>query len=262
MSCIINERRGFKLVEWYLSVRDFLGEIYNSASRADEVFCDHNETAIDGLKRHMHADFIRLIKISGGRLPERELKSLELHIHTGSYHDFYDILNEDIPRLQGSADEALRAWENSVPSDQVSSLKDLLHPRIKYRAYQQYLDGHFRSAVLDSVIAVFDFIREKSGSDLDGDRLVGQVLSTTNPELVLSELRTESGQNEQKGFMQIFKGVYQGIRNPKAHSLDHDLDETKTAQYLVFMSLLARTIEEAKLARPINVTQIKPSQST
>jgi hypothetical protein len=46
--------------------------------------------------------------------------------------------------------------------------------------------------------------------------------------------------------MQIFKGAYQGIRNPKAHSLTHDLTAMKAAQYLVFASLLARRIDEAR----------------
>jgi hypothetical protein len=63
----------------------------------------------------------------------------------------------------------------------------------------------------------------------------------------MSDLDSESGQNDQKGFMQIYKGAFQGIRNPKAHSLAHDLTEEKAAQYLIFASLLARRIEEAKI---------------
>lgn len=60
---------------------------------------------------------------------------------------------------------------------------------------------------------------------------------------------SESGQNDQKGFLQIFNGAYQGIRNPKAHSLNHDLDQNKAAQYLVFASLLIRRVEEAKVVK-------------
>lgn len=73
------------------------------------------------------------------------------------------------------------------------------------------------------------------------------MFSLSDPFLVLSEqLQLESGQNDQKGFMQIFKGVFQGIRIPKAHSLTHDLNQEKVAQYLVFASLLARRLDEAK----------------
>lgn len=63
--------------------------------------------------------------------------------------------------------------------------------------------------------------------------------------LILRELLSESGQNDQKGFLQIFKGAYQSIRNPKAHSLAHDLTEQKAAQYLGFASLLTRGVDEA-----------------
>lgn len=49
--------------------------------------------------------------------------------------------------------------------------------------------------------------------------------------------------------MQVFKGVFQCIRNPKAYSLDHDLTEEKAAQYMVFASLLARRIDEAKVVK-------------
>jgi hypothetical protein len=45
--------------------------------------------------------------------------------------------------------------------------------------------------------------------------------------------------------MQIISGAFVGIRNPKAHSLQHDLNQLKVAQYLVFASLLARRLTEA-----------------
>jgi hypothetical protein len=45
--------------------------------------------------------------------------------------------------------------------------------------------------------------------------------------------------------MEMIAGAYTGIRNPKAHSLIHDLDTTKTAQYLIAISLLVRRVAEA-----------------
>jgi len=132
-------------------------------------------------------------------------------------------------------------------------ITDLGHPVITQNAYQHYRNGHLRDAVLNSIIAVFDYIREKTALDEDGDRLIGQAFALDDAFIVLSELETESGKNDQKGFMQIFKGAYQGIRNPKAHSLTHDLTEEKAAQYLIFASLLARRVDEAhfpKKAKP------------
>jgi uncharacterized protein (TIGR02391 family) len=125
----------------------------------------------------------------------------------------------------------------------------LLHPTIARNAYGLYTDGHLREAVFNSIVSIFDYIRERTGLHEDGDKLIGKAFSIENPYLVLSDLSTDSGQNDQKGFMQIFKGTFQGIRNPKAHSLVHDLTELKVAQYLVFASLLARRIEEATLVK-------------
>lgn len=124
----------------------------------------------------------------------------------------------------------------------------LLHPLIVQSSLALYRDGHLREAVLNSITAIFDLIRERSGIAEDGDRLIGQVFSINDPVLILSEIESESGQNDQKGFMQIFKGAYQGIRNPKAHTLNHDLNEMKAAQYLVFASMLARRVDEANNA--------------
>ena len=124
--------------------------------------------------------------------------------------------------------------------------EQLLHPNIIQSSYKQFRNGHLRDAVLNAIIAVFDAIREKTGlKDLDGDALVTKVFSERDPLLILSDLSTSSGKNDQVGFMQLLQGTYKGIRNPKAHSLSHDLDVIKTRQYLIFASLLCRRIEES-----------------
>ena len=136
----------------------------------------------------------------------------------------------------------------SMPGEELT-FEHLLHPAISEHALPQYLNDHLRNAVLDSITAVFDLIRQKTGLDDDGDKLIGKVFSLDKPHLILSEIETESGRSDQKGFMQIFNGAYQGIRNPKAHSLDHDLTPIKAAHYLVLASVLARRVEEATVVK-------------
>ncbi len=133
-----------------------------------------------------------------------------------------------------------------APQDLTEGWEGLLHPAIRSSSLQQYRDGHWRDAVLNAFIAVFDLVRTSTGLDLDGERLVTRVFSVTNPLLVVADLRTDSGKNDQVGFMMVLQGVYRGIRNPKAHSLQHDLNAFKAAQYLVTVSLLARRIDEAE----------------
>jgi hypothetical protein len=47
--------------------------------------------------------------------------------------------------------------------------------------------------------------------------------------------------------MMILQGAFRGIRTPKAHSLHHDLNNLRAAQYLVMASLLAHRVEEAEI---------------
>lgn len=149
------------------------------------------------------------------------------------------VLNKSIKKIE------LDSKQKEIPK---IGFEELLHPAIIASSLELYVNGHLRESVLNSITAIFDLIRQKSGVMEDGDRLIGHVFSTADPVLVLSELGSESGQNDQKGFMQIYKGAYQGIRNPKAHTLNHDLNEMKTAQYLVFASMLARRVDEASNA--------------
>lgn len=127
------------------------------------------------------------------------------------------------------------------------SFQHLMHPVISAAAIKHFTGGDFRNASLDAVIALFDMLRSKSGLQIDGDNLCNQAFSLSNPVLVLSEIDTESGRNDQRGFLDIFKGFYRGVRNPKAHSLTHDLDGVKSAQHLVLASMLARRVDEAHL---------------
>lgn len=159
--------------------------------------------------------------------------------------DYRDIFTRDLPDLQKRADAHLLKESKTQPQQQFG-FEALLHPVVMEHSYQLYRNGHLRESVLNSVTALFDFIRAKTKSQEDGDKLIGQAFSLEHPLLVLSDLDTESGQNDQKGFMQMFKGAYQGIRNPKAHSLTHDLTPEKAAQYLVLASLFVRRVEEAK----------------
>jgi uncharacterized protein (TIGR02391 family) len=155
------------------------------------------------------------------------------------------IIDDIVPDIENKIDDHF----SSMPSTDITfAITDFLHPAIIASSYAQYKTGHYREAVLNAVIKVFDLIRDKTKIDKDGSDLVCEALSISRPKLIISTLDTESGQNEQKGYLEILRGAYLGIRNPKAHSLLTDLTEVKTAQYLIFASLLARRIDEARVA--------------
>ena len=159
---------------------------------------------------------------------------------------YSDITLSILPQVEDAVD----GYFNSQPVGEIStSILDILHTRITLSSYGQFRAGRFRDAILNAIISVFDLIRERTGLDKDGADLVAEAFSLQSPLLVFSDLETESGRNEQKGFIQILQGAYLGVRNPKAHSLQSDADQVSCAQYLVFASILCRRIEECEAAR-------------
>lgn len=233
------------MIEWYLTVRNLLRAIEQKARDAFALYESQGKDAASAINGYMKADYEHLWSHWQSRYPDEKLGNLGRHISFGMDCDYKDIFTFDLPELEKRAEAHLLNEKDSKGDGEIG-FERLLHPIVMEHAYQLYRNEHYREAVLNSITALFDFIRSRTGLDEDGDKLIGQVFSLDHPLLVLSEIVSESGQNDQKGFMQIFKGAYQGIRNPKAHSINSDLTPTNAAQYLVFSSLLIRRVEQAK----------------
>jgi len=228
---------------WYVEVQRLIRNIRRKALEAATALREGNSEAARKINDYAKLDFIALQVRWSEKIPAAKLgEGLSRHLHFGEVHDYEDIVLRDIPRIEDALDTWLLTQEQEPRS---SSLKSLLHPVVSQHALPHFDAGHLREAVLNGIMAVFDLLRERTGLDSDGAALVSQALSLENPKLILSDLASESGRNDQKGFLQILQGAYLGVRNPKAHSLRHDLNEHTAAQYLVFASLLARRIEEA-----------------
>ena len=118
-------------------------------------------------------------------------------------HDsFQDVLKVMYSwRSKSFSDDTEYTFVNNLFASYNQNFEHLLHPEIKKHALQQYSNGHLRDAVLNSIITVFELIRDKTGLRDDGDRLIGKAFSLTDPYLILSEIDSESGQIDQKGFM-------------------------------------------------------------
>ena len=235
------------MIEWLISVNEKCRDLMAKANDAKgRLLADESETA-KTINGYMKQDYEALIRLWKEADPEMQntgrLSEMARHIRFGMDGDYEDIVVHDIPSVLKAA-EAL-AREGSKKAETMG-FEGLLHPAIVASSLGQYRNGHLRDAVLNGVIAVFDMLRARTGLNLDGKDLVGQAFGLEKGKLVFSEIETETGRNDQKGFLQIYEGIYTGVRNVKAHSLTHDLNEQKAAQYLVTLSLLARRVEECK----------------
>lgn len=255
------------MLAWLIEVYRAIRGVRLKAQDALSLLRKEQAEAFDQTVKYLRSDLERLVRLLRDRVSGEHLSNLRRHAHFAEEHDFVDILERDIPGLEEKIEtyalmQRERELEREARETPKAGFEELLHPVIKDDGYPQYIDGHLRDAVLNAFIAVFDQIRARTGLDLDGSNLVGRTFSEQNPYLILSDLETESGRNDQVGFLRIYQGAYQGIRNPKAHTLQHDLDQHKAAQYLVFASLLARRVDESHLVRAARNTEADTSPNS
>lgn len=230
--------------EWYFIVANLLRELRKKAWDACQALEGEDTGAAKVINNYMKVEYQQLgTAWDKAGFPPLELGSLGRHIHFGMDGDYHDILRFDIPGIEERLDRHLHEYKPKVPK---IGFEDLLHPIVKKASLRHYIEGDYRNAVLDAMLALSDLIRDRTGLHADGRALATEAFALARPKLIFSELSTDSGQNDQKGFMEMISGAYTGIRNPKAHSLIHDLDKIKAAQYLAAISLLVRRVAEAK----------------
>lgn len=122
-----------------------------------------------------------------------------------------------------------------------------IHPSITRVAKPRYEAGQFADCVEAALKEINTLLKEhvkrRTGDELDGASLMQKAFSPNNPLVVLADLSSESGRNEQQGYMQIFAGAMIGIRNPKAHA-NLTISDLRTRHFLYLASLLATRFDE------------------
>lgn len=138
--------------------------------------------------------------------------------------------------------------EESQPPTGTSSFWDHLHPKVVELAHARFAAGH-RADAVEAVLKhlntrVKEIVKQKTNKELDGAPLMNIAFSPNSPIIVLADMSTQSGQDMQKGYMQIFAGTMTGIRNPKAHD-NIDIDENRAMHHLFLASLLLKVIDDS-----------------
>lgn len=125
------------------------------------------------------------------------------------------------------------------------NLRAEIRPELWDAVGQQYESGNYA----ESILAAFHYLRDllRDGANLDGDgvSLVGQALGGNPPRLRINKYETESEKDEQRGFEQILRGMYQGIRNPRTHDKLGDRREAADA-IIVFINYAIGLVSKAK----------------
>ena len=122
-----------------------------------------------------------------------------------------------------------------------------IHPEVwKYCTVELMADNYFH-AVLEASKGLSHRIREMSGVDGDGARLIDRVFLGESPVLKFNPFETETHRSEHRGFAALLKGCFAAIRNPIAHQPRiHWEGEENAADFLSLISLLHRKLDDCE----------------
>jgi uncharacterized protein (TIGR02391 family) len=128
-------------------------------------------------------------------------------------------------------------------------LWDIIHPEVTRVARSRFESGHYADSVEAALKEVNSVVKRKvkdaTGQETDGNRLMERAFSSANPVIALDDLSTESGRNIQSGYQRLFSGAMIGVRNPKAHE-NVVIDANRAMHFLFLASLLMHKLDEAR----------------
>jgi len=159
---------------------------------------------------------------------------------------------------KGKISSVAKASTINEAAARASKLKEHLvirkvHPDIlKYCREELLVDNYFH-VVFEATKSVADKIRIRTGLISDGAALIDEAFSFKEiiPHLALNSLQTESEKSEQKGFMNLVKGLFGTFRNTTAHApkIKWSIEEQDALDILSMVSLVHRYLDRAVEAR-------------
>jgi len=125
------------------------------------------------------------------------------------------------------------------------------HPDVIAFCRAELLQDNYFHAVLEATKSVADKIRKKAGIDGDGSMLVEEVFGLRGdrlPKLTFNKLETDTEKDEQKGLVNLLKGMFGTFRNVTAHApkVTWTIDEQDALDLLSLASFLHRRIDASK----------------
>lgn len=143
-------------------------------------------------------------------------------------------------------------YEEFVPEEKPNLYQqaiDLFHPKVKEISGRKFADGHYadsvESAFKEVVYRVKIYVKEKTGTELDGSKLMYHAMGCNDPIIDFGDSEIDQTKNSlREGYRNLFAGSVQAIRNPKAHQ-NLDIDENLAFHFLSLASLQMTKLDEA-----------------
>ena len=170
----------------------------------------------------------------------KELFSLKDSLFTG-----YGNIN---PFVFGQIFEILQ-YLDYIKTNPAKDIWALIHPMIISVSKNQFIDGYYAEAAenafkeINSRVKKIYHILYPTSSIPDGKDVMNKVFTPNNPMLELCDRSTDSGQNIQLGFKEMFSGSMSALRNPKAHD-NIQLTSDDAMRQIIFASMLMYKIDD------------------
>ncbi len=122
-----------------------------------------------------------------------------------------------------------------------------VHPDVLRFCREELLEDNYFHAVLEATKSIADKLRLKTGLTEDGAMLVDRALGGDMPMLAINPLATESERSEQKGFVNLVKGLLGMFRNPTAHAprITWAVSKDDAEEVFTLLSLVHKRIDSS-----------------
>jgi uncharacterized protein (TIGR02391 family) len=123
-----------------------------------------------------------------------------------------------------------------------------IHPDIATVSLKLFDDGHYSQATFEAFKLLDNKVRDASGIQDSGYKLMMAAFNEGNPKVKLNDLLTTSDKDEHMGFRYAFARSMSAIRNPRGHDIRTDPIDL-CLDHLSFASVMLRTFENRRSPR-------------
>lgn len=128
-----------------------------------------------------------------------------------------------------------------------------VHEKVLAFCRAELVQSNYFHAVFEAMKSLKTRINEMSGVHGDGATLVDDALGLARgPIIAINALRNATDEGEQKGFVNLLKGLFGMVRNPLAHhaKIEWEMPEQDALDILTTLSLVHRKLDKAVVRQP------------
>ena len=126
-------------------------------------------------------------------------------------------------------------------------LRRNLHNDLLVFCRSELLQENYFHAVLEATKSIASKIRLQTGLTSDGAALIDEAFGGDNPRIRINSFNTETEKGEQKGFVNLAKGLFGTFRNPTAHAakIEWEMLEEDAVDLFTLASYVLRRIDRS-----------------